>query len=531
MPALNARHAYGAPFQELPVDVLPTIFAHLDGLGDWHACTLVNKLFCRLATPFLYRTLDSRIISKTFRYHPSFTLLARPKLARYVRHVTETDAIHDGMLTHYPDIIERTFAALALCANLHSLTWIEESACAPDTLPALLSVVRMLPLRALTIRTHNDLSADAWAQIIALEGVRRVVLWCMEGPPRALHSQPLPLGTTLTHLELGRCAGVRFILRAAVFAQFPLLQSLRLKGVHAATLPAILACLPNLHTLDAEYLGSTSARQGPRQALDTASVVNAGGVVSPPPCLRHLTVRTSSLDTLGVQRLWTWICVELVPYSGLETFRLHAFAYSFAYTTSPNAPLPGRRSGPSTGSSMGVDMDRGPRAFLADGGAGPGVPRRFLLDLGALHGATLTALELGDAPLALSDVRCACALFTQLAVLRCAVACADVDSLIAAIAPAERLTTLSLKVRWLPQAGGGGPDAEANTRFTLADARRMMCCSAGSKLRTISVGRVQYTGSWELKDPTSVTSKENAEAGRVMKFVVSAEVVDDRWKT
>lgn len=107
------------------------------------------------------------------------------------------------MLDHYPDIIEHTLAALALCANLHSLTWIEENATAPETLPALLNVVRTLPLRALTIRTHNDLGADAWAQIIALEGVRRIALWCMEGPPRTLYGEPVPLGTSLTHLELG----------------------------------------------------------------------------------------------------------------------------------------------------------------------------------------------------------------------------------------------------------------------------------------------------------------------------------------
>ncbi len=65
MAALTVRRAaYGAPFHELPVDVLPLIFAQFDDLRDWHSCTLVNRLFCRLAMPFLYRTLDSRVISK-----------------------------------------------------------------------------------------------------------------------------------------------------------------------------------------------------------------------------------------------------------------------------------------------------------------------------------------------------------------------------------------------------------------------------------------------------------------------------------
>lgn len=67
------------------------------------------------------------------------------------------------------------------------------------------------------------------------------------------------------------------------------------------------------------------------------------------------------------------------------------------------------------------------------------------------------------------------------------------DSLDVAVAPAMQLTTLALKVRWIPRPDGGDPDSHADARFTLADARRMMCRSAGSKLRTISVGRVQYT--------------------------------------
>ncbi len=111
--------------------------------------------------------------------------------------------MYGGMLDYYPDIIENTFAALALCVNLRSLTWIEEDTSAPEILPALLDTVRTLPLCALTIRTHSDFGADVWAQIMALEGIKRIVLWCMDGPPRALHGKIARLGTTLTHLELG----------------------------------------------------------------------------------------------------------------------------------------------------------------------------------------------------------------------------------------------------------------------------------------------------------------------------------------
>ena len=55
---------FRAPFQDLPLDILPPILAQLTDRRDWHACTVVSRSFNRAATPFLYRTLDSRIISK-----------------------------------------------------------------------------------------------------------------------------------------------------------------------------------------------------------------------------------------------------------------------------------------------------------------------------------------------------------------------------------------------------------------------------------------------------------------------------------
>jgi hypothetical protein len=49
--------------QELPLDILPPILAQLSDRKDWHACALVSKTFNRIATPLLYRALDSRVIS------------------------------------------------------------------------------------------------------------------------------------------------------------------------------------------------------------------------------------------------------------------------------------------------------------------------------------------------------------------------------------------------------------------------------------------------------------------------------------
>lgn len=109
------------------------------------------------------------------------------------------------MLIRYPDITKHTLTALALCTNLHSMTWIDDSATSADTLLAFIAVAHTLPLlRAVSIRTHSDLGEAVWAQLATLGGLARVSLWCMEGPPRVLQGGWAGvLGRSLTHLELG----------------------------------------------------------------------------------------------------------------------------------------------------------------------------------------------------------------------------------------------------------------------------------------------------------------------------------------
>lgn len=108
------------------------------------------------------------------------------------------------MLVRYPNITKDTLAALSLCTNLHSLTWIDDtSSTNASLLLSFLDVIRSLPVRELTIRTHSDLGEEVWAQLITLTGLRKVSIWCMEGPPRVLQGWSEPLGSTLTHLELG----------------------------------------------------------------------------------------------------------------------------------------------------------------------------------------------------------------------------------------------------------------------------------------------------------------------------------------
>lgn len=165
-----------------------------------------------------------------------------------------------------------------------------------------------------------------------------------------------------------------------MLSQLPKLKDLRLKGAPATAIPTILTYLLNLRSLDTEYPGAHYARTN-------RSILN--GLPPPPlPALRRLTVRTSSIDSLGPQKLWSWIR-ELVPQPSLETFKLHAF------TTNPSNTT---------------------------------IPRWFILDLSVVHGETLKHFMVGDTQLTLEDIACLCSKFPKLETLVCSVASPDVVS-------------------------------------------------------------------------------------------------------
>jgi hypothetical protein len=71
-----------------------------------------------------------------------------------------------------------------------------------------LSVIRILPIREITIHSFSDLGEEVWTQLRQLTGLRKVAIWCMEGPPRVLQGWSDKLGDTLTHLELGVSASL-----------------------------------------------------------------------------------------------------------------------------------------------------------------------------------------------------------------------------------------------------------------------------------------------------------------------------------
>ncbi|KAF8332162.1 hypothetical protein F5887DRAFT_894630, partial [Amanita rubescens] len=465
----------------LPLDVLQPILADLSDRKHWHTCALVNKAFNQVATPLLYRTLDSRI-KQSKLYHPSATLINRPELAKYVWKIKETGAVHFANRPLQPNITHETLQALTLCTDLHSLVWTDDSPSASFTffhpLLCFLTVIREIkaPLRELTIRSHSDLGPEVWSELSKWKALCKISIWCMEGPPKVLQGWAgQELGKTLTELELGRCAGVPPTILVSVISQLPLLQNLYLKGAPPSAVLTIFTLLPRLHTLDTEFLNPGAGNIWPRGwplQLRTANSTtttttnhdsDASQNLPVLPTLRNLTVRTSSIDTLGPNKLFPWIRA-LVVNPGLESLRLLTFTTS-GYTD---------------------------------------IPRSFILDMARVHGDISPSLDswiVGQAQMTLSDIECVCKTFPELEELACSVAVVmgDMESIVDAISSATNLHTLRLHVH-----GGGIEQQQYHRSFTLEHARTVMD-REGSKLRVMVVTGVVYTGRW-------IWDNENAEA-------------------
>jgi hypothetical protein len=322
-------------------------------------------------------------------------------------------AVHSTMSRFYPEITQDALTALRLCQQLESFTWMDDSFSLSGgrILLYFLDVIRTLPLKELTIRSSCDLGEDAWIQLNKLTGLRKVVIWCMDGPPRVLQGWAENLGETLTHLNLGvsspllwsnglliciistlqRCAGVPTTILISVLSQLPHLRELRLKGAPSTAIPTLLTYLPNLVTLDTEYLGSG----------------NYGRPNKPLPHLKAVIIRAMSLDMFGPLQLWTWI-KELLPKPSLESFTLNAFS------------VQGHTS----------------------------IPRKFILDLADIHGGHLKQFMVGSTQLTLDDIRCLCAMFPVLEDIVCSVASPDA---VRSILPRdEYVGSVTFVVRRLP---------------------------------------------------------------------------------
>lgn len=149
------------------------------------------------------------------------TLLRRPELAQYVWYVTETGIYaplqpitiwdsHDSVGAVQvlrqidPRITENITAALRLCTNLVSATYVDDTDTPEANFLPILKVLTTLPLKELVIRTHHDVGEAAWALLNKIKGIRRLSVWSLNwGPPRVLQGWADLLSPTLTHLELG----------------------------------------------------------------------------------------------------------------------------------------------------------------------------------------------------------------------------------------------------------------------------------------------------------------------------------------
>ncbi|KAJ3923784.1 hypothetical protein F5877DRAFT_87283 [Lentinula edodes] len=493
-----------SPLLDLPFDLIHPIIEYLTDRTDWKSCCLVSKSFNKVATPLLYRTLDSRIIHNTndlntILYHPATTLLSKPSLALHVRHVTETGAVHRAHLPRYATITDDALKALALCTNLHSFTWMDDTMYGPAMgalgpggrgsnmtkspgafLTKFVGLVRGnateggsnsngLPLRSLTIRTHSDLGTSVWDSLNTLSGLTRVSVWSMDGPPRVLQGGwSIVLGPTLEELELGRCAGVPPTILITVISQLPLLRSLRLKGVASNAILNLLTYLPILDSLDVEYLPS----QTRLSARDQARLIML-------PSLKTLTVRSNSrIDAFDPLKMYDWVRL-LASKEDASSYNTFSFR------------------------DLGQTL----------------IPRGFILDLARSHSASLKRWETAEAGvMMMGDVECLCVSFPRLEVLDCAVGLEDVNSIYYAIRSAHNLTTLKLHIQWFPSSDSAETRSSHYDRdkFTAADARSLMLRTEDSILRTIAVGGVLYRGNW-------LVSSLNPEE---VEFVVASNVKD-----
>ncbi|TFK26285.1 hypothetical protein FA15DRAFT_667577 [Coprinopsis marcescibilis] len=446
-------------FQELPVDILDPIIQCLTDRRDWTSCALVNRDFNRISTPLLYHSLDSRATSNTsVTLHPCQTLLQRPELAQHVRRVTESASIHRMALYN---LTEDAARALALCKSLESFTWIStDDSKSAFVLHEFLTVLRELPIARIKIRAHADIGNENWEKLITLSGLESVSWFCMEGPPRVLQGWCEVLGPTLTHLELGRCAGVPSSVLISVLLQLPKLESLLLKGAAAAAVTKILCLLPNLKQLDTEYLPSSSSHSY------TRSLISFGDAVDKPRSpLRELIIRASSLDSVtGPDMLWAWI-LENTEGAGasLEVFKLHAFVHAFSHLV---------------------------------------LPRSLITGLAGFHGSTLRRF-FASAQLSLTDIELLCTAFPLLEYIACShwieAGPDGLDSLKSAIAKGKNLRALRLIIQ----------TRRRSHSLSAVEAADVMLRSEDSKLRFLAVDGSQFTGKWHLvNDADDVSAEE-----------------------
>ncbi|KAF5355548.1 hypothetical protein D9758_006306 [Tetrapyrgos nigripes] len=341
----------------------------------------------------------------------------------------------------------------------------------------------------------------------------------MSGPTKILEGWFCNLGQALTELELGL---TYFNLDTCLhfLTQFPHLTSLRLKGAPSNSLPTILSHLPNLENLDTEYtllpVSSSSFSRRAHSLPVHGQSANNKEEQPQPPIIRTLTVRTTALDALGPQKLWTWIH-NLVPRKGLQKLRLHSFTLYGSGCNTSNMWLSGFAS--ATASSSYTSANASTPA--GDSTQSTMFPKMFMLELAIAQRDTLCCLEIDGLVLSLGDFETVLELFPRLEELHCAIRCNDAASLSQTFSNSRYGQNLKMlrfaRVHWnlIPTCSLTATAAKSELGFTRDNAKCMMLRRPSSKLRVIGVGEVLFVGKWARDSTASYFEvTENVERNR-----------------
>ncbi|EIM85118.1 uncharacterized protein STEHIDRAFT_158812 [Stereum hirsutum FP-91666 SS1] len=503
------------------------------GLRDLYNAALANRALNAATTPLLYRTVEGRTrITKTVEdgkqfkrgkvtqvCHPAKSIINRPELAKYVRHVKENGALHSS----YPSLTALVLQALSLCKLVHSFTWADDSFGAPTSLPTSLFCSQLLPysplssdsisahlhhlpttppdigthhttgptfgsnahgetlfsvllrailgrlpwqdqaeherpgLRSLTLKTYADLGSETWTMLESVASLRKVAIWSMSGPPRVLERWCTTLSPTLTQVELGKCAGVSTGTLLSVFSQLPLLRQLRLKGAVSSAVSLIVAHLPLLELLDTEYISpaQTSSVYADLHGIPP-SLLEARTEF---PKLRSLTIRTFSISS----------ALSLRPQEEDATTEEHLWFWILSLV--PTKSLRGfALNAFSTHGVLWIPRSFVERMTEKTSVIPPSYNDGSFLRSDPVRGCPQIGLEMWEVKggwMVIEDLELLCARAGALKVVSCAVEIADIADISEAIVPGKNLHTLHLHVRWIPPSPSRSPPPSA-TQQTFA---------------------------------------------------------------
>ncbi|KDQ56509.1 hypothetical protein JAAARDRAFT_79458 [Jaapia argillacea MUCL 33604] len=196
----------------IPADIIYPIIQNLHSdhdRKDLYAATLVNWTFNRAATRLLYAMLDLRSIKekdgRLTVLHPATTLLAKPELTRYVRHIHETGDIHKTLAFLSPATSTSALTSLTLCTNLQSFSWVDNTFSQGRSQVLFMSFLLVLKtlhsLQDLTIRT-SDGPEQLWSWILGL------VLGRKGGKGQTSMPRSFMLGLAKIHKETLKIFGI-----------------------------------------------------------------------------------------------------------------------------------------------------------------------------------------------------------------------------------------------------------------------------------------------------------------------------------